>query len=72
MALCVCECVSPLLTESLCSLQGLRSCVSHVEALDGHATLLHQLLALVLLQIQPSPGTQAGALEGRKERREAE
>lgn len=66
----VCACLSPVLTESLGSLQGLRSCVSHIETLDGHATILHQLLALVLLQIQPSPGTQPGALEGRKRQRE--
>ena len=69
VCVCVCMCVRPLLTESLCSLQGLRGCVGHIEALDSHAALLHQLLALVLLQIQPSPGTQPGALEGKKGRR---
>lgn len=51
LAFPVCACLSPILTESLGGLQGLRSCVSHIETLDGHATILHQLLALVLLQI---------------------
>lgn len=68
--MCVYVHARPLLTEPLGSLQGLGSCVSHVETLDGHAALLHQLLALVLLQIQPSPGTQPGALEGKREQRD--
>lgn len=55
---------SLLLTQSLCSFQGFRSRVGHIETLDSHAALLHQLLALVLLQIQPSSGGRAGALEG--------
>lgn len=59
-----------LLTEPFGSVQGLGSCVSHEETLDGNAALLHQLLALVLLQIQPSPGTQPGALEGKREQRD--
>lgn len=45
----VCTSVCHLLTESFCSIQGLRSCISNKEALDGHSTVLHQLLALVLL-----------------------
>ena len=65
-----CVRVSSPLTESLGCLQSLGGRVGHVEALDGHATLLHQLLALVLLEVQPSPGAQPGTLgdEGEEER----
>lgn len=58
-----------LLTESLCSLEGLRGRVGYEEALDGHAILLHQLFALVLLKIQPSFRIQPVALKVRKRSR---
>lgn len=47
------------LTESLGGFQGFGGSVSHKETLNGHTAVLHQLLALVLLQVQPSSGTQS-------------